>query len=259
MPSNLRTMDQGMRLSRTRSQRITISFTANTRSKAAGPPPTPPASPPVDPSNPGSWNRYSYVLNDPMDLIDPFGLCPRWGPFTVNGKVICTSAGTQTHPPDLFGSGGFFDFTFCPPEADCINGSVWAGPQVSFPLRYSGKSSGGNNAGPGLWCNPTTGICVPASAVAPPGPDPFETLAKNLICTHSFSGAVGEGFVGGMVKGGVTGAVVGATGGEVVIPFIGGVPGAAMGGLGGMVVGSTTGLVSGIATAVACKQLGAYN
>jgi RHS repeat-associated protein len=32
----------------------------------------------VDPSNPQSWNRYSYVGNDPMDWIDPFGLyqCP---------------------------------------------------------------------------------------------------------------------------------------------------------------------------------------
>jgi RHS repeat-associated protein len=27
----------------------------------------------VNPSNPQSWNRYAYVLNNPMSLIDPFG------------------------------------------------------------------------------------------------------------------------------------------------------------------------------------------
>jgi RHS repeat-associated protein len=28
----------------------------------------------ADPSNPQSWNRYSYALNDPCDLLDPLGL-----------------------------------------------------------------------------------------------------------------------------------------------------------------------------------------
>ncbi len=28
----------------------------------------------VDPSNPQSWNRYAYVLNDPLALADPLGL-----------------------------------------------------------------------------------------------------------------------------------------------------------------------------------------
>jgi RHS repeat-associated protein len=28
----------------------------------------------VDPTNPQSWNRYAYVLNDPLALVDPMGL-----------------------------------------------------------------------------------------------------------------------------------------------------------------------------------------
>ena len=28
----------------------------------------------VDPTNPQSWNRYSYVLNSPLDFVDPLGL-----------------------------------------------------------------------------------------------------------------------------------------------------------------------------------------
>ncbi len=29
----------------------------------------------VDPANPQSWNRYAYVLNNPLGLVDPLGLC----------------------------------------------------------------------------------------------------------------------------------------------------------------------------------------
>src|SRR5213076_2841416 len=29
----------------------------------------------VDPSNPQSWNRYSYVTDNPLASVDPFGLC----------------------------------------------------------------------------------------------------------------------------------------------------------------------------------------
>ncbi len=29
----------------------------------------------VDPTNPQSWNRYAYVLNNPMNSVDPSGLC----------------------------------------------------------------------------------------------------------------------------------------------------------------------------------------
>jgi RHS repeat-associated protein len=38
----------------------------------------------VDPSNPQSWNRYAYVLNNPMVYVDPLGLC---------------GGGGQAHPP----------------------------------------------------------------------------------------------------------------------------------------------------------------
>jgi len=34
----------------------------------------------VDPTNPQSWDRYAYVLNNPLALTDPFGLCGGQGP-----------------------------------------------------------------------------------------------------------------------------------------------------------------------------------
>jgi RHS repeat-associated protein len=37
----------------------------------------------VDPTNPQSWNRYAYVLDTPVTLFDPFGLCPPGNNTTV--------------------------------------------------------------------------------------------------------------------------------------------------------------------------------
>src|SRR6266566_5065168 len=37
----------------------------------------------VDPSNPQSWNRYAYVLNNPLALIDPLGLY-----CVLNGQTV---------------------------------------------------------------------------------------------------------------------------------------------------------------------------
>jgi RHS repeat-associated protein len=50
----------------------------------------------VDMSNPQSWNRYAYVFNNPLALVDPLGLCdgegltpdlpcPNDNSVTVNG------------------------------------------------------------------------------------------------------------------------------------------------------------------------------
>jgi uncharacterized protein RhaS with RHS repeats len=29
-------------------------------------------------ANPQTWNRYTYVLNNPLNFVDPYGLEPRW-------------------------------------------------------------------------------------------------------------------------------------------------------------------------------------
>src|SRR3972149_3308241 len=35
------------------------------------------------PSNPQSWNRYPYVLTDPLTLVDPLGATPQYDPYLV--------------------------------------------------------------------------------------------------------------------------------------------------------------------------------
>jgi RHS repeat-associated protein len=46
----------------------------------------------VDPTNPQSWNRYAYALNNPLSFIDPSGLYCKWDP-DANGSVTNDSTG----------------------------------------------------------------------------------------------------------------------------------------------------------------------
>ena len=83
----------------------------------------------VDPSNPQSWNRYAYVMNNPLMYVDPSGLdpCPNdnswgaqlckqaqafrsttyyntWDEFGLFFKTVCGESGCVTSiNPNLLG------------------------------------------------------------------------------------------------------------------------------------------------------------
>lgn len=89
-------------------------------------------------SNPQSWNRYAYILNNPLALVDPLGLTP------ISGSTIlmlgnCTEDGfsvpcTMTSA-DLTSGGA----VACPNNA-CIGFQTFNGGLVSFQAFADGSS-----------------------------------------------------------------------------------------------------------------------
>jgi RHS repeat-associated protein len=49
----------------------------------------------VDPSNPQTWNRYAYVLNSPLALVDPLGLWPKLGCVPSSDGFMCNTTPDQ--------------------------------------------------------------------------------------------------------------------------------------------------------------------
>jgi hypothetical protein len=59
----------------------------------------------VDVTNPQSFNRYAYVMNNPMTLVDPFGLQGQCTPGTPNcpAPVSCTNMVCADNPSTFCG------------------------------------------------------------------------------------------------------------------------------------------------------------
>jgi hypothetical protein len=88
----------------------------------------------VDPTNPQSWNRYTYVLNNPLALIDPLGeqcfyyLVWDDGWHQVSADGFCGPSGGGGGPPsdgggNSAGGGGKLQ----QPKNPCVAGALKAG------------------------------------------------------------------------------------------------------------------------------------
>jgi len=104
-----------------------------------------------DLSNPQSFNRYSYVQNDPVNLVDPLGLNP-----IIGGHIAGALTGilTQRYEVTIYGS----------TNSSLIGGILGGGvPEVELLLDDSGSGGGvgGGDGGQGdKEKNPSTPVII---------------------------------------------------------------------------------------------------
>jgi RHS repeat-associated protein len=126
-----------------------------TQGRWPSPDPAGPAA--VDPTNPQSWNRYAYVLNNPLAFIDPLGLfkcydqngneisaaseqeCTRQGGIVSGGAITITVSDTPGPVPPII---------FLPPPGLVDSGGV------------GGGNSGGGPANNGNIAKSVTNTCL---------------------------------------------------------------------------------------------------
>jgi RHS repeat-associated protein len=116
----------------------------------------------VYPSNPQSWNRYSYVLNNPLSLIDPFGLECVWddGSYDSSSDPMsgssgqCAGLGGTWIDPSFFSDFGLSDWSG---SANSDLAAVAYAIQSGFALVQTGSGLSGwmlvanGGAGPIDW------------------------------------------------------------------------------------------------------------
>ena len=100
----------------------------------------------ADASNPQSWNGYTYVLNNPLALVDPSGLDPCQGANVFEFSEAANGTGIFT-PEDCAANGGTW--------GDPGNGGTWGngflnGPGGNTPSG-NGPPSGADNTPGCVW------------------------------------------------------------------------------------------------------------
>jgi len=115
----------------------------------------------VNPANPQSWNRYSYVVNNPTGLIDPLGLTG--GTFSVSYPVWignCLFIRIDTYEQSRDGNRAHYNYSTMMGPVACIEISTgqWTLPNVP-PLIINTNGGAANNL-PGqcsvaVSCHPT--------------------------------------------------------------------------------------------------------
>jgi len=64
----------------------------------------------VDPSNPQTWNRYAYVMNNPLSFIDPTGLAC----YPLEKQMFGSCAGFMNNGVSFLGNANEFDLSNVP-------------------------------------------------------------------------------------------------------------------------------------------------
>jgi RHS repeat-associated protein len=111
----------------------------------------------VDSTNPQSWNRYAYVMNNPLANIDPLGLCqtvtsfynPNTGVYTFQTTMFpCIPPPVGCNYTAAGGSAEGSQWTgvqcFTPPVPNCPPNGYAGGPGCNNPPQVGNCPSGAN-------------------------------------------------------------------------------------------------------------------
>jgi RHS repeat-associated protein len=183
----------------------------------------------VDPTNPQSWNRYAYVYNSPLNLLDPTGLCGDAFQQTTTNGVLQVGPAADFPCPSLQPWLTITDFA-CIYFGTCRSGGGGS------------PSTGGSSGGAG---NSLTGRNLAHTA---------------CVAGYTGAGAIAGGSVGGPIGTGV-GAVVGGSVGTLAAPGPGTAGGVLLGGSGGGTIGTVLGTAVGgglgyVVGNIVCSQSG---
>lgn len=230
----------------------------------------------VDPTNPQSWNRYAYVLNNPLAMIDLLG-----------DDGCYTTAGSWLNDKGSIGS------CFSGPES---YGNYWVSDETGLVTFYSGAIPGGcptygcDSAPPvnqAQYCTtggsanctqlptvPTNGPICPSNANCAGSYQGSPNLvadsmrryviaglkevAKTAACGKSGKGAFLSTVRNGAIKGAIVGSIVGSGALGAPTGGLGAGPGAVIGGVAGAADGAADAALTGLARAVICTMAGAY-
>ena len=112
----------------------------------------------ADPTNPQSWNRYAYVMNSPLDSIDPLGLATGSGPGdpdnppilypcvnSVSGAIDCVFTGPYNCGPMFNEQGDFLGYP-CPTNGVIVDGSRSGASDLTCTLAIQANNNAGLSA-----------------------------------------------------------------------------------------------------------------
>ena len=152
----------------------------------------------VDPTNPQSWNRYGYVMNQPLGFVDPSGLCGEPLSVTATGVIIVYAVCPNPDPNPSYSP----SYSPCGPGLGylVINGYVICGAPGNLGTilsQVSGQIGGAANNGWSFLGQNSTWWKTFLKEAVQPWKDQCANVFANAFANGGIVNAVSENLEGG--------------------------------------------------------------